>query len=101
MKIRRVLPDELIDLVNIYNSSRVITGCFSGGDININAFSASLGGDEIHVASVGVAACFVSVWVPGETGVGVNGLGNNYIHPAHTKPLQVARPAMAVLESLR
>lgn len=62
---RAVMPHEIIELVAIYNSCRAGVECYTDGEIDLQAFSKLVEGEEIHVALKDkIIAGFISIWAP-------------------------------------
>lgn len=67
---------DLAILVDIFNSSRAGAGCYSSEELDIEGFSESIKGEEVHVAVLnGTIVGFVSVWT-----------AENFIHHLYVLP---------------
>lgn len=61
--IRPAFADESSVLLDLFNSSRAGVGCYSGQEVDFATFTASIEGEEVHVAVLGeMVVGFISVW---------------------------------------
>lgn len=63
LKIRVPAEQEIVQLLEVFNSARRSAGCFRQGPVNQAEFERMLQGEVIHVAAIGDRIVgFVSVW---------------------------------------
>lgn len=79
LDIRQSGTNEINDLLEIFNSSRLAIGCYSDKGIKLDEFSSIISGEDIHVAvdGEGIILGFIGVWVP-----------DQFIHHLYVSPDQ-------------